>query len=299
MHRPTRAPQLVVLIIVTLFAWHAPAQALPAFANANAQLGDPSPYSCNNLWRTSHDDGGAHLGNASASVNGTAPLNCEGDYAHGNVPWDGYAVAEADLFSATLHAVAYASGPIGTASSAMFQDSIRLHGTGAGQVRIGLDLDGLMDSTLTSLLSYHLCLGVTRGDIPTARGTECQTYENHPLGYPYGTPTHEDVHRLMTMWVPATMDEPINIFASLTVFSSGDAQGGRAVVDLGHTAHLLIDLPEGMDFSSESGVLLTSAVPEPGTAWLGVGGLGVLLTRRRATRPRRRQNVAVGASMPY
>lgn len=298
MYRPTRAPQLVVLIIVALFAWHAPVQALPAFAHAYAQLGDPSPYSCNNLWRSSQDDGRAHLGNASASVNGTAPLNCEGEYAHGNVPWDGYAVAEADLFSATLHAVAYASGPIGTASSAMFQDSIRLHGAGAGQVRIGLDLDGLLDSSLTSLLSYHLCLGVTRGETPTARGTECQTFSNAGPSGSYGIPTHEDVHRLMTIWVPATIDEPINIFASLTVSSSGDAQGGRAVVDLGHTARLLIDLPEGMNFSSESGALLTSAVPEPGTAWLGVGGLGVMLTRRRVTRPRGRQNVAVGSSMP-
>jgi MYXO-CTERM domain-containing protein len=56
--------------------------------------------------------------------------------------------------------------------------------------------------------------------------------------------------------------------------------------DYGHTAQFsLVGLPGSVTYTSASGVFLTSAVPEPATPllWaLGLGGLGLLASRRRS-----------------
>lgn len=60
---------------------------------------------------------------------------------------------------------------------------------------------------------------------------------------------------------------------------------GNAAADFGHTAGLSLDLPTGLDFTSDSGVLLSApaAVPLPMSLpllMLGLAGLGARVTRR-------------------
>jgi len=56
-----------------------------------------------------------------------------------------------------------------------------------------------------------------------------------------------------------------------TAFSKGNVPGDQVLVsevDFGKSAHLSLDLPEGVSWTSASGVFLTSSVPEPDTGAL-------------------------------
>jgi hypothetical protein len=58
--------------------------------------------------------------------------------------------------------------------------------------------------------------------------------------------------------------------------------GEGASCDYSHTGAVSLDLPSNVSFTSDSGVFLTQAAPEPGTVWLlaaALGGVGLL--RRR------------------
>ena len=72
--------------------------------------------------------------------------------------------------------------------------------------------------------------------------------------------------------------------------------GGSAAASFGSTSHLAFTLPEGVTYSSSSGVFLT-AVPEPGTWALMLAGLGSVLTlaRRRPSRPLKAGRPATGS----
>ena len=245
---------------------------------------------CPVVQMTQSDEGGAAFGaGASAAVNGTSPGDCDEPYV--NVGWDAYANARVDLASGELHAVAYASGaprgPGGPAASAgataLFLDSIVLEGNGqGGVVRMGLDVDGLADATGQGVFSVSACFGVSLGDV--LPDYHCRTFDNFSGGNHYvGVPTHEDIDWLMREAIPFT-DQEINLYASLQVAVHDGWSGGRGLLDLGHTAHLRIELPEGTRFTSESGLLLTQAatpVPEPSSAMLILFGTGIFLARRR------------------
>ena len=67
-----------------------------------------------------------------------------------------------------------------------------------------------------------------------------------------------------------------------TGFGKGNLQGDQVLVsevDFGKSAHLSLDLPEGVPWTSASGVFLTS-VPEPGTGALSAAALLGLSTRK-------------------
>lgn len=74
---------------------------------------------------------------------------------------------------------------------------------------------------------------------------------------------------------------------------------GSGVFDLSHTAAISLDLPEGLSFTSDSGVFLSAAspqpVPEPATLALlcfGLTGLGFTRVRTRAWRAANGSSVA-------
>lgn len=63
---------------------------------------------------------------------------------------------------------------------------------------------------------------------------------------------------------------------------STDTHGG-AIADFLNTARLSLGLPSGVTFTSASGVLLTSGVPEPSTLamlLLGFSGIGYAAYRK-------------------
>jgi hypothetical protein len=264
------------------------AHALDPVVMARAQLHGAA---CPAVDITQTDGGGATLGvSASAAANATSPSDCVEPYV--NVDWDAYATARADLASGELHTVAYASGaprgPTGPAASAgataLFMDSIVLQGNAWGSlVRMGIDLDGLADATGDGVFSLSACFGVSLGE--AFPDYHCRTFDNFTGGNNVyvGVPTHEDIDWLMREAIAFT-DQPINLYASLQVAVHDGWTGGRGLLDLGHTAHLRLELPEGTTFTSQSGVLLTQAaapVPEPSTAMLTLLGTAVFLVRRR------------------
>lgn len=270
--------------------WPGLAHALDDGVMARAQL---QGAACPQVEMMHTDEGGASLGvSASAAVNATSPGDCVEPYV--NFGWDAYATARADLASGELHAVAYASGPphgstgsvASAGATALLMDTIILQGRGeGGQVRMGIDLDGLADATGQGVFWLSACFGVSLG--AALPDYHCRTFDNLDQGNVYvGVPTHEDIDWLMREAIAFT-DQPINLYASLQVAVDDGWTGGSAVLDLGHTAHLRLELPDGTSFTSQSGVLLTQAatpVPEPSSAVLSLLGTVVLLVRRRRKR---------------
>ena len=284
----SRCARLALRLLLALSpAWPGLASALEPAVLARAQL---QGAACPAVQMTKTDEGGATFGiGASAAVNATSPGNCVEPYV--NLGWDAYATARADLVSGELHAVAYASGaprgPTGPAASAdataLLMDTIVLEGNGqGGVVRMGIDLDGVADATGQGVFSLSACFGVSLG--AAFPDYHCRTFDNFDQGNTYvGVPMHEDIDWLMREAISFT-DQDINLYASLQVAVHDGWAGGSGVLDLGHTAHLRLELPEGTSFRSESGVLLTQAatpVPEPSTAILTLLGTGLVLVRRR------------------
>lgn len=269
-----------------VFAPPAAAEGIPHYVLAVAKLDGNDCYPGVHLYNL--DEGGATLGNsAAASVNATSPMGCES-----SVSWDGFANAQADLSSGSLHAVSYAATPmrdngasvIATHARAMFMDSITVKGYGEGWVRMGLHLDGMARSTGMGVFSMGVCFGATLGDGDPLHSAECRTIDNFDQGNSVvGVPTTRDIDLLMTTVLPASPEAEINLYAELFVTTWDGWYGGTSVLDLGHTAQLSIELAEGLTFTSESGVLLTQppAVPEPASALLCLAGLAGLAARRR------------------
>ena len=255
----------------------------PTTVLARAQV---SGVACPRVSISRLDEGGAALGvAASAAVNATSPMDCSEPYV--NIAWDAYANARVDLARGELHAVAYASSThdvLGTAANAgataLFLDTLYLQGSGSGVVTLGIDVDGMADATGTAVYGVSVCFGVSLGD--AFPDYTCRRLDNYRQGNVFvGVPGHEEIDWLLRTTIGVT-PLPVNLYASIDVGANDGSTGGRAVLDLGHTAHLRVQLPEGVSFTSQSGVLLTqpaSPVPEPSAALLAVilGGFGMLL----------------------
>lgn len=260
----------------------------PAYVMARAML---SGSGCPSTLLDDLDEGRASLGvSASAHVNASSVANCEPPFA--NFTWDGYALGRSDLSTGELHAVAYASGAIRPPGGSVvlarietiLMDTVFVEGAGSGRARFGLDVDGMADAFGSARYEVHACLGVSLGDLFPPY--ECRLLANSGEGEVIGRPGHEEVDWQLGASAPIT-GEPINLYASLIVVATDGWYGGRAVADLGHTARLSVELPDGMHFTSRSGVLLShpapTAMPEPSTLLLA--SLPVLFAagRRRAS----------------
>jgi len=227
------------------------------------------------------------LGVSEADVNATSPFTCVPPFA--NFPWDGYALADADMQLGQLHAVAFASAPereatgsvVSTSGQAIFADTISLQGEGAGLIGISLAVDGTMASTGMGVFYLSACFGTSTGDVDPSTLADCETRDNFNQGNPVvGVPTAPtDVELDFGGAMPVT-SEPINLYASLVVQANDGWQGGTATMNFANTAQLAITLPAGYTFTSQSGLLLV-AEPSATLQALAVCGAGLVVSYRR------------------
>lgn len=84
----------------------------------------------------------------------------------------------------------------------------------------------------------------------------------------------------------------LSIFQTLSLTSAVDGATGAANDDFSHTAALTLGLPQGVSYTSDSGVFLTqaSSVPEPSTLWMAVVGIALvgMTTKKKSTADCRR-----------
>ncbi|WP_141694756.1 VPLPA-CTERM sorting domain-containing protein [Candidatus Thiodiazotropha endoloripes] len=81
----------------------------------------------------------------------------------------------------------------------------------------------------------------------------------------------------------SSTDPTFSILAQLSTWSSPSGLDGWMVANFGNTANLSISLPDGLGYTSDSGVFLSvNPVPIPAAAWLfGSGLLGFIGVSRR------------------
>jgi hypothetical protein len=245
-------------------------------------------FGCPGVGGFSNDVAGGD-GIAGASFSRRSPMNCEP--AARNRNWTGAGTAGASLPAGTLRAAATATGQgrgdtsfnnygVLVQSSAQFSDTVYFDGSSDEPGAITLDLDGFAISSGTSYLSASLCLYVRNEGSPWK--SNCRVLQN---GY---APIDVEIDWQLSEAILVS-PRPMHIWAALTVVAN-DGGGGQATIDLSHTAHLGIALPEGVSFRSASGLLLTAAdspggtVPVPDTLALAGLGLFALSTFGRRVR---------------
>jgi hypothetical protein len=215
------------------------------------------------------------------------------------------ASAEADLATGELHAVATEMGPVfgGSAQgSARFADTLHFDVGGlTGLIPIGViatvhgsfggnDVPGFGD--LNPLAQGFLSLGISN-----LAGSEVPLQLQ--VGYRSSTPTTtsnpDSIVYLVTVgtWSELGPDRFVGTYyldaadPGLVFSMQLDAlvQNGGSYSDFGRTAALSFDLPDGVTFTSDSGVFLSGAAPEP-AAWalmlIGFFSVGGAIRRRHA-----------------
>jgi hypothetical protein len=227
------------------------------------------------------------LGVSAADVNATSPFTCQDPFV--NFPWDGFALADVDLLSGQLHAVAFASTPereaggtvISTLAQAIFADTITLHGEGPGLLGVTLAVDGTMESTGMGVFTLSVCFGTSTGDVDPSTVADCETRDNFNLGNTVvGVPTEPTDFAVQLGGAQAVTPEPVNLYANLIVQAYDGWHGGAATMNFANTAQLAIAVPDGYTFTSESGLLLADEPWAPLQA-LVVCGAGLVASRRR------------------
>lgn len=219
----------------------------------------------------------AHAGNNVSG--GDFQTNASASFSNANVT----AIASADVYHAALHAYAYSTNdPVlpgdcvpydlhcnwGTTATAEFWEVITLKPSSDVNVnsfKYSFSLDGTKIPgkwwSWNSVTAYFY-FGIDPNGF---------THPNQLTG------TDSKVEGTFTAPVGG---EPINIF--IREYLAVSAQGG-AITDYSNTMKFDWQLPEGWTYTSESGVFMT-AVPEPASCALMLGGLALLCARVRASR---------------
>lgn len=293
-------PITLALLLLTI-AFAAPADAYLLQSEARSNGGAERVHnSYTGVIRNSPGNGstGGSVGaGGSDSTSFASGTNCCGGFAG-----TGSAYASANLLDGSLHATSINSGFSDSRAVAALMDSVSFHVPGATAatrtpVLVDLQLTGAITGWDVSYLYGFKISGRGTGGFSGANvgwttvfygtPTDPRNYADWAVCCGYGAPdgwaswalvegTATSKHFRGVLMV---LGDNLN-FDIVTTLNLGCS--GSTSCDFGNSAHLRFELPAGVTFTSESGLLLT-AVPEPAPAALLLAGLAVLgwLERRR------------------
>ena len=283
-------------LAITCIAAMVPAHAASVVTDARA---NGSVYSHNSISGEVIVEGSA---GGTSGVGGSVSASFADGVIDFGPPGTSHASATANLSTGSLHAVATSTAYYGDARAyAAWADTVTFHiagGTAASltPIIVELVLAGAISEERSAGYLYNLKM-FTAGSSGGHVGWTTQFYDSptdarnyvgwavaggagEPNGWQSwellaGTATHK--HFRGVLLVPGAQKE----YLIETTLSMHCASG--VACDFGHSARLRFDLPQGVSFTSGSGVLLT-AVPEPQTWALVLAGLGVMgfVVRRRS-----------------
>ena len=199
---------------------------------------------------------------------------------------EGSASAVVDLPRGILRATAAGTAdPAGAASStATFTDVVTITGPLAGPLfaTVSLHIKGQIVPDLLGPTPAHTVGAAVLDVIVDGLGGQTGGIVFQPSCFGVGVPCIEGTEVDFIFPRTVTITPEHRILTIVATLQANANVGGQA--KFGDTAFLSIDLPAGLAFTSESGVLLT-AVPEPETWALMIAGLlalGYHAQRRRA-----------------
>lgn len=282
-----------------------------AYANADASAADinnsQSEYSVacsgvtpnNSICDRPINNGFTQLNYAHDESSGYARAEAAatGVYPFGNLGqtrFDAYGIAIADLTTGELHlshteTFGHSTDYSGSNARADLYETITFQSNRTTPFDVGfhVHLDGMLgdgDQTLFSFYATDTYSSILSGDVGyrAPGGAYESVSQSMPLIFGQrGNWTSfgpEDYYRFFTVYPN---------FAQWIISESLFSQSGTS--DFSNTASLSLDLPEGVTFTSASGLFLTAAaVPEPATWSLLIGGFGACgatLRQRRRLSP--------------
>ncbi|MCG7956956.1 MAG: VPLPA-CTERM sorting domain-containing protein [Candidatus Thiodiazotropha taylori] len=217
-----------------------------------------------------------------------------------------YSFASSDLATGQLRASATAlNGDTFSTSglgSAILQDTITLSGSWTGDLLISMSMsvDGYFSGQYTPSQSMLGLLSLTTGlpfAMSTSRidvaytGTTPTVTNNYSSGSHTETvtnPTANSFSATLTadLLIPDT-NPTFDIQAQLSTWAAPTGMHTSMTSNFANTANLSFTLPDGIDFTSDSGVFLSvNPVPVPAAVWLfGSGLLGFVGVSHRKRRP--------------
>ena len=170
-------------------------------------------------------------------------------------------------------------------------DELTFHGSRPGVVTLSLAVSGSFASMAEAIFRSNSSLALNAGVANLTFDWVGQPLSPDKRASVFGTgdvlvlDDHVDrLSAVLTVRQMVTPGQVLGVLAHLDLQLKSD-NNDHAVMNFGHTAQLGIELPEGMSYTSSSGVFMSdlpgTQVPEPATAMLLLAGLAALGARCR------------------
>jgi len=276
------------------------ATALPA----QAQFLQSNVWANESYYNYNTNQGVAGSGGTSGGSTGTggAEAAAWASYAGGSGPF--YAVtsaaASADYASAGLHASIMTDGTYGDAAAyTRLDDNVTFHVAGGStstvtRITVDLKLNGSISSFTNASYLYNFSMSGSGSGGSVGWTTVFYDSPSDPRNYVgWAVAGGAAEPGGFESWELLANTATEKHFRGVIAFTGADKEyalttnfnlrcSGGTDCDFGNSAHVTFDMPAGVSFTSASGLLLT-AVPEPGSWSLMLGGLAAIgaVGRRR------------------